>query len=60
MSNKEKFDEVFGKNASDVIIKKMCTEELSVTDVILWFYEDYFTEEAPKKKRDGRPKKVVG
>ena len=59
MSNKEKFDEVFGKNAADVIIKRMCSEELTVTDVILWFYEDY-AGEAPKKRKGGRPKKVVG
>ena len=62
MANKQKFCEVFGEETFDSFIKKLCSEEISVNDIILWFYSDYPDPNAaePAPKRRGRkPKKEV-
>ena len=59
MNNSEKFAEVFGEKTRNQLIEGMKSEELTMTDVLLWLMSEYTKEpkEAPKKR--GRKKKEI-
>ena len=61
MSNKQKFIEVFGQQTYDKLIKGLVKEELSLIEILDWFFEDYKTQITTVqteivKKRGRKPK----
>ena len=60
MSNKQKFIEVFGQQTYDCLIKGLVKEEITLVEILDWFFEDYKTK-APVQteivKRRGRKPK---